>query len=346
MTSATSTVIFAGNTHIQFDKATPIDVFASVRITQLGDYAQVRTMPFSDDIHLGTTDNTSDDDTSNGDKNKSGKPANPNKEKPTDKPANPKKKPRQGKPSTRSAGGTKATAEHNQNSAKRAIRKFKNLVLTNAPHNRFRRHIILNYSGFMSNWNRVDKDFNRFIRQLQQETNQHFSYLYIVEPDDLGRWHIHLILIADDSKISLSKATVAKCWQHGPLDMQSIYDLYGLVQYFNISFRQVEEGEEMTKAQKKGSRVHFYPPNARIYRRSRDIVDPTIQKMTYGKALELLKGFSLFAAWTMYVLNEENYQIAHFQTEIYENSILSDPEKGIKCPNYLIEPENLPLKEE
>lgn len=351
----------------RYEKPTSIDDATYGRLLSLGDYFSFKTVAIpksiqvegdvggyiykgnnnDEDNDFNKDNKTNENNTSNGNNDKN----NDNSHKNTDnrdkskdtkdkggKHKSDKPKQRQGRGSQ--GGGGKSNTEHNLRSVQRAIRTFKNLVLTNATYNRFRRHIVLTYEGCMLEWERIAKDFKRFIKQLEKETDKHFSYLYIVEPDDRGSWHIHLILLGNEIDFNLAEDTVYKCWQHGSVCVRKIYDLYGLVQYFNVSYAPIKSGDKPTKAQIKGSRVHFYPPNVRIFRRSVDTVQPKCQEITYGEAMQIIADFRMREATNLYITTESGIYVAHIQTEIYEDSELPDYKTDRIPRDFLIEPED------
>ncbi|MCH5211431.1 MAG: hypothetical protein J1G06_00285 [Oscillospiraceae bacterium] len=123
------------------------------------------------------------------------------------------------------------------------------------------RFVTLTYSEFMSEPERLSKDFQKFLNKLKRRYGK-LRYFYIKEPDTRGSWHIHsLIKRLDGQSFNITDDSVRKLWKRGiAVNVQKINNVNTMSYYFDI-----------TRYENKIQRISFYPTGMKIYSCSADM---------------------------------------------------------------------------
>ena len=99
----------------------------------------------------------------------------------------------------------------------------------------FIRHIFctLTYApNYCKPWDRVSKDYNRYIQEFRRETNCSVGYLRVIERHKNGRPHIHALLQFPDARIRVCNRSYfdnsfyhrwRALWRYGHSDYQRPY---------------------------------------------------------------------------------------------------------------------------
>lgn len=127
----------------------------------------------------------------------------------------------------------------------------------------------------MTDNNRLYHDFKIFNVGLTRYLKAHGmsdKWLYVVEPQGSGAWHIHMLLdIGKPSKPNhpfIPNKVIARLWGQGFTKTKTLRSKDNISAY--LSAYLTNDG----KGSKKGSRLHFYPKGMRIYRCSRNLSKP------------------------------------------------------------------------
>jgi hypothetical protein len=142
----------------------------------------------------------------------------------------------------------------------------------------------------MQDAKRLDSDFNKFIKRLKHNNPEHeFGYIAIVEPQERGAWHVHLLLkTLNQQTLYIHHAEMEKLWGHGATRTEQLKcDNIGsyFIAYLSnaelsddaINAMEVAENDIVIKDGKKylkGSRLKWYPDYMKIYRNSRNLKKP------------------------------------------------------------------------
>lgn len=167
--------------------------------------------------------------------------------------------------------------------------------------------ITLTYEENMTDTKRLYSDFNKFMKRFRYKYGKihgSIDYMTVVEPQERGAWHHHLLIRFNDmkgKKIFIPSNEVAEIWGHGFIKMESLKDCDNIGAYLcayladveltedniGVAYREKAEvvpkmvdGQE--KAFIKGGRLHLYPSGMNLYRKSRGIKMPERQEMDYG----------------------------------------------------------------
>lgn len=155
--------------------------------------------------------------------------------------------------------------------------------------------IVLTYSEVITDPERLYYDFKRFWPKMQYHYGP-LSYIAVIEPQNTGSWHIHLLVKRNDKKkLYIPKSNIDKLWGHGFTFVERIKNANNLGAYLCSYFTNVDllENANFSKSSEskmiiKNGRLHFYPPNFKIYRCSRDIKRVHPVSMTYSEVEELV----------------------------------------------------------
>ena len=173
------------------------------------------------------------------------------------------------------------------------LRRIINLNFTGADSERF---LTLTYATLMTDTSKLYKDFKSFIGKLRK----HYAVEYIVvaEPQQTGSWHLHVLLKSQTTrKFRIAIETLSELWTHGYFHIEKLPFVENFGAYFAVRVTDFySEDSAINNAPKsviKGGRLHFYPPNFKIYRCSKGIKRPLPVQMTYGEAKKLTDGMKL-----------------------------------------------------
>lgn len=192
----------------------------------------------------------------------------------------------------------------NLDSVRRTMKRLRRLIGANFVSNEINRKdqlwITLTYREDVNATDKnspeiVYKDFKRFIRKLREKYNPTIEYIAVLEPQASGRWHLHVLMkTMNNSKLYISNSDIEKLWGKGftstkrlkNSDNVSAY-VMAYVSNIEIDLKSSDKGKAISKKVIKGGRLSFYPKGIRIYRRSRNLVDPKIQKGQKREVLSL-----------------------------------------------------------
>lgn len=167
----------------------------------------------------------------------------------------------------------------------RSFERLRRIINNNFVGNRSELHIVLTYSRDRPASDRdvIADDFKKFWKRLKYVYGS-LDYIVMYEPHFNGRWHIHL-LVKDSSvkTLFIDNNSVQKIWGLGYTIVRRTSGNDNIGVYFTIMLG----GENKTK---KSSRIQYYAKYKRLYSKSRGIIIPPLQYMTYREAELLLRG--------------------------------------------------------
>ncbi len=210
----------------------------------------------------------------------------------------------------------------NLDSVRRTMKRLRRLIGANFVSNQINRKdqlwITLTYREDVNATDKnspeiVYKDFKRFIRKLREKYNPTIEYIAVLEPQASGRWHLHVLMkTMNNSKLYIPNSDIENLWGKGftstkrlkNSDNVSAY-VMAYVSNVEIDLKSSDKGKANSKKVIKGGRLSFYPKGIRIYRRSRNLVDPKIQKGQKREVLSLKAREKLYKP-KVYIRNLKN----------------------------------------
>ena len=137
--------------------------------------------------------------------------------------------------------------------------------------------ITLTYRENMTDVKRLYRDFENFYKRLKRRYKEYkFEYIYAIEPQFRGAWHVHLLLKAMNVEyLYIPNNEIAELWGYGFTKTKRIENVDNVGAYLSAYLTNLEDGG-------KGARLYLYPPGVNIYRTSRGIKKPHIIKGDMG----------------------------------------------------------------
>lgn len=198
------------------------------------------------------------------------------------------------------------------------------------------RFVTLTYKENMTDTKKLMKDLKnyhlRFNYYCRKKAVPPPEYITVIEPQQRGAWHAHIIYIFKKNPPFIPKAELEKIWGKGFVNIKAIdnnCDNVGayLCSYVSdIAIDELEDirlldkahtndlksvetvdsnGNKINKAYIKGLRLHLYSKNIRIFRHSKGVKQPEKYTCTYGEAMEKLKSSEKTFEKSIELINEE-----------------------------------------
>lgn len=187
------------------------------------------------------------------------------------------------------------------------IRYLINMNFTGAKNELF---VTLTYARNETDPKQLYKDFDKFMKKLKYRFKDKttLDYFSVVEPQERGAWHCHLLLKANDIDVLyLHFNDFKKLWGQGDVKVKRLKEVDNIGAYLSAYLGDIELTEETAeiaikenrnvlekeidgkkKRFIKGGRLHLYPTGMNIYRKSKGIVMPERTKETYENAKKIV----------------------------------------------------------
>ena len=200
---------------------------------------------------------------------------------------------------------------------KSLLRTFANaraLINTNVTDVNKVRWITLTYSENMTDTKRLYDDFKQFNMRFQYWCNKQgfgkAEYIVMMEPQERGAWHAHLLYIWQDKAPFIPNDKLAEIWRYGFVKVKKLDDVDNVGAYLTAYLGDMEinevqnitdgklktvdvlddNGIKQKKFYIKGARLHLYPKGFKMIRHSKGIKEPAVTYMTYDKAQKKVLG--------------------------------------------------------
>lgn len=188
----------------------------------------------------------------------------------------------------------------NFNSLRKTFKTLRYLINNNFTGVGNELHITLTYKKNMTDTKQLYEDFKNFMKRFRYSFKEYGSidYLTVIEPQERGAWHHHLLVRFNDAegKVFLNSNAVREIWGHGFIKIKTLEGVDNIGAYLSAYLADVEltdddkaTGEEVTKVVDgvekkfiKGGRLHRYPNGMNLYRTSRGIKKPDRVDMPYS----------------------------------------------------------------
>lgn len=201
---------------------------------------------------------------------------------------------------------------------RKTFKKIRELINTNFTGDKNELAFTITYGLNMTDSKVLYIDFKNFIKRLRYKYPK-VEYMSVVEPQERGAWHCHILLkFMDVKKIYIPNKEINEMWGNGfvrvnaikkdidnlgaylsaylgdiPIDYDDSTNVTELVHLGIIKPGQainVKEVEVDGKKKKfiKGGRLYLYPPGMNIFRCSRGIKQPVKTYMRYDEAKKIV----------------------------------------------------------
>lgn len=188
----------------------------------------------------------------------------------------------------------------NLNSLRKTFKKLRYLINNNFVGSRSELFLTLTYRENMTDTKQIYKDFSLFMKRLRYRY-EGLSYLAIIEPQERGAWHFHILIKKDDkTQLFISNSEVSDLWGLGFVRVTRLSNIDNIGAYLcsyltdiivdddvplgdGVVEKEVTtvSGERLKKKIKKNGRLVLYPPGVNYFRKSKGIVYPERRKILY-----------------------------------------------------------------
>lgn len=190
----------------------------------------------------------------------------------------------------------------NLNSLRQTFKKLRYLINNNFFGSQNELFITLTYAQQTNDHIKVGKDYDNFLKRLKRKYKaiSTVEALKVLEPHASGNYHMHVLLkFSDLDSIFINNSELADIWQNGFVSVQSLAGVDNIGAYLsaymsdlevpnNYDTKAINVEEKEVNGQKKkfikGGRLAFYPSGVNLYTKTKGIVYPERQEMTYKKA--------------------------------------------------------------
>jgi len=192
----------------------------------------------------------------------------------------------------------------NENSLRKTFKRLRYLInnnFTGKPNELF---VTFTFAKDSFDNKEVYKDFDKFIKRLKYryKDSTTIDYINVVEPHASGQWHSHMLIRFNELKsIYIPNKELADLWSHGYVTIKSLKDVDNIGAYVSAYLADLDVPDDFVpkndktevmvknvdgKKKKfvKGGRLKFYPPGMNIYRKSKGVLFPDREEMTYEMA--------------------------------------------------------------
>lgn len=223
----------------------------------------------------------------------------------------------------------------NFNSLRQTFKKLRYLINANYEGKPNELHVVLTYKENMTDTEKLYDDFRKFIQRLKYKYKNISSidYISVVEPQQRGAWHCHVLMRFNDLKsIYIKNKDLADLWGHGFVQVKSLKNVDNIGAYLSAYLTDVElTNENVLYAAKekleiveknvegenkrfiKGGRLHLYPSGMNLYRKSRGIKMPKREKMLYKNVKKIVGSAQPHYEKTYNVENDDFQNTITFQ---------------------------------
>jgi len=196
------------------------------------------------------------------------------------------------------------------NSLRQTFKKLRYLINHNFTGQKNELFLTLTYAENMTDTKKLYEDAKKFMMKIRYKYKKQtaIDYLSVIEPQGRGAWHIHILMRFDGLKsVYLPSGELSDLWGHGFVKIERIQDVDNIGAYLSAyladveltnetMWRGMEENRKVVEKEIngekkhfiKGGRLHMYPPGMNLYRKSKGIIFPEREKMTYKNAKKIV----------------------------------------------------------
>lgn len=192
-------------------------------------------------------------------------------------------------------------------SLRKTFKRLRYLVNGNFRGEKNELFITLTYAENMTDRERLYKDFKNFMQRFRNKLklkSSELDYISVVEPQERGAWHMHVLLKFNGQKSAFVPSKLLQdAWGHGFVKLQRIEGVDNIGAYLTAYLSDVEIPENLESMAEfegligktvvirkvdgkdkkfiKGGRLWRYPSGMNLYRCSRGIVMPERVEMSF-----------------------------------------------------------------
>lgn len=225
----------------------------------------------------------------------------------------------------------------------RSFRTLRNVINANIVDVKNVRWVTLTYAENMTDTKKLYIDFKKFNMRFQYYCKSKGygkpEYITVVEPQERGAWHHHLLYIWDSKAPFIANNTLADLWGNGyvtikeldnvdnvgayltaylgDMEIKSAIDVNGISGLGEI--KEVASPDGKSKFYVKGARLKLYPLNLNIYRTSRSIKRPIVSEIDYKSAKKKVSAATQTYTKTLKIFDKQTDFVNILHKEYYNS---------------------------
>ena len=172
-------------------------------------------------------------------------------------------------------------------SVRKSINRLMDVIRCNVTDTAKCKWITVTYREIMTDGKKAFLDTKLFLRKLKRflakqshisSGQKSFQYIAVAKPQGVKHghsWHMHILLIFEDTAPYLANETISKLWGYGVTDTHAVYDGDGLALYFKAYLSDVEYEESDTDEREDRDSEHK---------------PATVEKMVSGVSKQFISG--------------------------------------------------------
>lgn len=165
------------------------------------------------------------------------------------------------------------------------------------------RWLTLTYAENMTDDKKLMFDFKNFNTRCREKFG-HYEYITAAEPQGRGAWHLHVVLIFENTAPYMPNEEVRELWKKGFVTIKKLDNVDNVGSYLTAYLGDMEltedakgidpdriklveyeeDGQKKTKRYIKGARMYMYPRGFRIFRYSRGCKKPIVSQQFFHEA--------------------------------------------------------------
>lgn len=200
----------------------------------------------------------------------------------------------------------------NTTSLRKTFKKMRYLINNNFEGRKNELFITLTFAPDSSGWrpsvadtDYLGKCFKAFMQRIKRKYGS-VDFIRVLEPHEDGKAHYHVLLRFNDCKsVYIANSDFRKLWTEGFVTIHSLKDVDNIGAYVSAYFTDIELNdktyEDLLNSDKsnkkvvekggkqfiKGGRLQYYPTGVQIYNKSKGIIMPEREVMSYKKAKKI-----------------------------------------------------------
>lgn len=223
----------------------------------------------------------------------------------------------------------------NRQQSIKAVRKSLNelcsIINANVVYPERCRWVTLTYAANMTDLDRLGRDWENFRKKAVRKWQRNFEYITIKEPQGRGAWHLHILMVFDDTAPFIDKQELFDMWGNGFVKVERIKRGIDSGLYFTASLNDMSVSDakdagieidpkklSVDKKYVKGARLSLYKKGTRLYCCSKGISRPIKETMTKAQADLRVKGMTKVDEYSTNITDSEGRRINHLTITKYK----------------------------
>lgn len=217
-------------------------------------------------------------------------------------------------------------------SLRRTFAHLRDLIRCNFNGGKSELWITLTYAENMRDPATVSHDWDVYYKRLKRYIKKPLKYIAVLEPQERGAWHIHLLLgTADGTPLYLPDSKNRALWGHGITQTERLHDADDIGAYYQTYFTDLIGNDHKRK---KAARLPLYPRGMKFYRTSLNLKHPKTLIVHRNDIARYIGGKKLPQSQSIILLRYTSTDGTTRIINAYRYTIYNTASKKIAEPSY------------